>query len=312
MNPRKKTKETLLKHWVKDAKHIKYIVASVLLFAVGGAIYLIFEDDTRREYTYYEDSNKKKKTMRVYREDNTMREVVGYDRDENEMYLIEYYPDGVTRKSESTYYKNGMPKSSISYRPTGEKKVGTPKCTSANSKLEVCTMARHGCDDSHYSCLDNTLYGGGMTNCKAGDYDINSDSKPNFSITCYENEKRKSYIKYYSNGKKDHEYTYYKSNGKLKTHISYQGDGVTKAFEYEYYNNGKRKTRISYQADGVTKGGEETFYVDWSSGKKTWIEYSSNGEVSGGFPKCYQADRKEETCVMAKHGCVRTSVTCIR
>ncbi len=240
------------------------------------------------EYTYYE-SNGNLKTWIVYRSDGVKKsyEYTYYESNGNRKTFINYHSDGVTKYQEITSYEsNGNTKTWIEYQSDGTK-AGGPGCYTDDFTIETCTIAKHGCDRYHYSCIDLTLYGGGATDCIAGDYDTNSDTKTNFSIACHDNGNRKSYIGYYS-------------------------DGVKKSSESTYYeSNGNQKTRIGYYSDGVKKSSESTYYES-NGNLKTWIFYESDGSKSGST-YCYKDDGSTtETCTLEKHGCTSASNTCIQ
>ncbi len=147
---------------------------------------------------------------------------------------INYLENGITKDKEYTYYEsNGNQKTEIYYFSAGSKFYHNSCYKEDGSTYESCTLEKHGCD-LHYSCADLTLYGGGKTDCIAGDYDPNKDTKINFSITCHNSGARKTYITYDTRGTKKSEYTYYE-NGNLKTRIEYsdypdcyEGDGETR------------------------------------------------------------------------------------
>ncbi len=228
---------------------------------------------------------------------------------------IYYEGDGVTKSSEKTYYEsNGNRKTVIYYPGDGTKQSSKHYCfeDDGNTREETCTMEKHGCTIYHYSCIDTTLYGGGLTDCLAGSFDTDSDSdgKKDFSITCHDNGNRKARMLYRQDGTKYREYTYWE-NGNLKADIYYRQDG-TKSNEGTYWgSNGNRKAGIGYFSDGVTKNVEYTYYE--SNGRqKTVISYLSDGTKSAGYPKCYKDDgNTEETCTLAKHDCNVFHYSCI-
>ncbi len=234
------------------------------------------------ESTYYE-SNGNRKTTISYRADGVTKsyEQTHYESNGNRKTTISYQADGVTKFAESTYYENGYRKTSISYYSNGTPRYHDSKCYEDDGRTEEsCTLEKHGCHQwrsndgyNHYSC-DQSSLGGGRTDCIAGDYDINNDTKTDLSTTCYNNGNRKTFIFYGSDGRKSDEYTYYESNGNPKKWIYYSRG--SKYLEYTYYENGNYKTYIGY--------------------------HRNNGNR---VPDCYGYDGRttEESCTLEKHGC---------
>ncbi len=89
----------------------------------------------------------------------------------------------------------------------------------------------------------------GEFECRAGDYDSNSDGDIDFSIGCYSNGNRKhvilyqtSFTAFYKKPISSIHYTFYESNGQLKTLIRYDSYGI------QYGGH-----PICYQDDGITQ-----------------------------------------------------------
>ncbi len=102
--------------------------------------------------------------------------------------------------------------------------------------------------------------------CIAGDYDSDRDGVKEFSITCFANGNRKSYISYLIDGAtKNYEYTYYESNGNLKAWIYYYifSFGHPKLSEATYYeSNGNQKTWIQYRGEDTKKAATTDCYSE--------------------------------------------------
>ncbi len=235
------------------------------------------------------DNGNRKGYIAFERDGTTKKQESAYYESEGGIatFILYHYKSSMIWYEDTFYESKGQLKSRIEYEKSGVKSR-THRCYKTDGTEETCAAAKHGCDAGSYSCVDNTLYGGGLANCTAGDYDTDSDGKTNFSITCHGNGKRQSYVVFADDGAtKRAERSYYAGNSNLKSYILYFEDGASPAKEVTYYEStGAQKTLRDY-----------SFIVGaWWTGPPL---------------PCWQADGTEEPCTIAKHGCDAGSYSCL-